>query len=183
MQFLRVLLLLLFTACAAAPTATLAPNAPTPADDLALYRRALNAASQNDLARLDHPTRYNLALTYTADPPTLTGSQDVVFFNRQAAPLDEIYFRLFANYPDYGGKIIVTNVSADGAAVAPILEAKETALRVPLTKSLAPNASINLHLDFTITIPHATKSRYADFGANDSVTLLPSFYPLIPGYD
>ncbi|MEW5721290.1 MAG: hypothetical protein AB1817_21870, partial [Chloroflexota bacterium] len=185
MKFYRVLLaLVLLTACSAAPTATPVPtSAPTPGDDLAPYRLALNAANQNDLALADRPTRYALTLNYSAAPPTLTGSQDVVYFNRQTAPLNEIYFRLFANYPDYGAKIAVANVSANGAAATPILEAKETALRVPLAKPLAPNASVSIHLDFTLTIPRVSKSRYADFGASDTVTTLPSFYPLIPGYD
>lgn len=176
--------ILLLTACTAAPIATPPPrNTSTPTDELALYRLALNAANQNDLALLDHPTRYNLTLTYTADPPMLTGSQDVVYFNRQAAPLNEIYFRLFANYPDYGAKITVANVSANGAALTPSLDAKETALRVPLAKPLATNAWVNLHLDFVVTIPRASKSRYADLGTSDTVTLMPSIYPLIPGYD
>ena len=185
MQFLRAWLIaiVLITACAPAPTATRLPShTPAPTDALALYRLALNAANQNDLTLLDHPTRYNLTLTYTADPPTLTGSQDVVYFNRQTAPLNEIYFRLFANYPDYGGKITVANVSANGTPVTPSLEAKDTALRVPLAKPLAPNESVDLHLDFGVTIPRVSKSHYADFGVSDTVTSMPSVYPLIPGY-
>jgi hypothetical protein len=185
MKFYRALLALVFlTACAAAPIAKpLPPVTPTPGDDLAVYRLALNAANQNDLALVDHPTRYDLTLTYTANPPTLTGSQDVLYFNRQTAPHDEIYFRLFANYPDYGGKISVTNVSANGAAVIPSLDAKGTALHVPLVAALAPSASVSLHLDFVVTIPHVSKSHYSDFGTSDNVTSLPSVYPLIPGYD
>jgi hypothetical protein len=183
---LRALLILLVlpTACALTPTPTPPPtNTLTPVDDLAAYRPALNAANSNDLALVDRPTRYTLTLTYAANPPTLTGSQEVVYFNRQTVPLNEIYFRLFANYLDYGAKITVTHVSVNGAAVTPSLEAKETALRVPLTQPLMPNASVNLHLDFAITIPRASNSRYGDLGASDYVTLLPSVYPLIPGYD
>ncbi len=179
-----LLAILLLTACTTAPTVTpVATSAPTLAADLAPYRLALNAANQNDLALADRPTRYTLTLNYIADPPTLAGSQAVVFFNRQAAPLNEIYFRLFANYPDYGAKITVANVSVNGAAVTPTLEARDTALRVPMAKPLAPNASVNLHLDFTLTIPRISKSRYGDFGASDTVVTLPSFYPLIPAYD
>ena len=186
MRFTRMLLVLfiLLAACTPTPTATPSPsNTPALTDELALYRLALNAASQNDLVLTDRPTRYNLTLTYTAEPPTLTGSQDVLFVNRHTAPLKEVYFRLFANYPDYGGKITVVTVTANGVAVTPSLEAKETALRVPLAQPLAPNASVKFHLDFSVTIPRASKSRYADFGASDTVTLLPSIYPLIPGYD
>ncbi len=183
MPLLRTLLLIFLTACTFAPVVPLVPTPAPTADALGEYRRALNAASQNDLALADRATRYDLTLTYTADPPTLAGNQRVVYTNRQSAPLGEIYFRLFANYPDYGARIVVRNVVVNGAAVVPILEARETALRVPLAQPLAPNDSLDVRLDFVLTIPRVTNSRYADFGASDAVTLLPSFYPLIPAYD
>jgi hypothetical protein len=183
MPLLRTLLLIFLTACTFAPVATRTPTPAPTADALGEYRRALNAASQNDLALVDRATRYDLTLTYTAEPPTLAGNQRVVYTNRQSAPLGEIYFRLFANYPDYGARIVVRNVMVNGAAVVPILEARETALRVPLAQPLAPNDSLEVRLDFVLTIPRVTNSRYADFGASDAVTLLPSFYPLIPAYD
>ncbi len=183
---LGLLVLLAITACAplATPTPTRVPPTPTAiVDDLALYQAALLPAYQSDLAALDHPTRYALTLTYLATPPTLIGAQDVRYVNRQSIALNEIYFRLFANYPDSGGKLTVSQTRVEGVPVTPLLEAQDTALRVPLAKPLAPGASINLHLEFTIAIPPASKNRYADFGVTDSVVTLPSVYPLIPAYD
>jgi hypothetical protein len=165
----------------AAPTQTLTPIVAS--DDLAIYRAALIVSHQNDLALLDRPTRYDLTLTYTPAPPTLAGSQDVRYFNRQNVPLDEIYLRLFANYPDSGGKISVDNLRVNGALASYKLEAQNTALRVLLDKPLAPNAALNLHLDFIVTIPRNNQKHYADFTANEGIATLPTMYPLIPAYD
>ncbi len=181
---LWLLVLVVVAACnpIAAPTPTLAPT-PAPVDDLAIYRAALTSAAQNDLALIDHPTRYNLTLTYDPATPALSGSEDVFYSNRQSMPLNEIYFRLFANYPDSGGKINVTRLMVDGTAATPTLEVQNTALRVPLDKPLAPNTSANLHIEFVVTIPRNSKTHYADFTANDSIVTLPTVYPLIPAFD
>ena len=52
-----------------------------------------------------------MTLTYDADKAKLSGGQDVIFWNRQTAPLNEIYFRLFANYPQSGGQLVVLAVT------------------------------------------------------------------------
>jgi len=179
-----LVILFIVTACTPVPnvTPTLAPS-PTPTDENAIYRAALTTAAQNDLALIDRPTRYNLTLAYDAANAVLSGSEDVRYFNRQTAPLNEIYFRLFANYPDSGGKISVTQLTVDGATATFDLQVKDTALHVPLSKPLAPNASVNLHLDFTVAVPRGKNGHYNDFLAADSVVALPSVYPLIPAYD
>ena len=182
---LSIVLFLLATSCnptaPAAPTAS--PTTTPQVDDLAIYKPALIAGSQNDLAQLDRPTRYGLSLSYDPATQMLSGGEDARYVNRQAVPLSEIYFRLFANYPDSGGSITVSKLTVDGAPLSFTLEAQDTALRVPLVKPLAPNASVNLHLDFLVKIGRNSKGHYADFTATDSVTTMPSVYPLIPAYD
>lgn len=177
-------ILFIATACAPTPTATptLAPTR-TPVDENAIYRAALTTAAQNDLALIDRPTRYNMTLAYDAANAILSGSEDVRYFNRQQSPLNEIYFRLFANYPDSGGKISVTQLTVDGATATTDLQVQNTALRVSLSKPLAPNASINLHLEFAVSVPRGKNGHYDDFIASDSVVTLPTVYPLIPAYD
>lgn len=176
--------MILLDACAPAPTATPIPTpTPNPTDEWAIYRPALTTAAQNDLAQLDHPTRYALTLTYDPSTLTLTGKQEVVYFNRQTAPLNDIYFRLFANYPGAGGKIAVTQVTVNDAPVQAKLEVQNTALRVPLASPLAPNASARLRLDFNVTVPRGGSQHYEDFVAGEFVTTLPTVYPLIPAID
>jgi hypothetical protein len=179
---LSIVLVLLTSSCnPTVPTAS--PSLISQVDDLAIYKSALVAGSQNDLAQLDRPTRYGLTLSYDPAARTLSGSEDVRYVNRQSAPLNEIYFRLFANYPDSGGSIGVSNLTVDGAPISFTLQVQDTALHVPLARPLAPNASVNLHLDFLVKIGRNSKGHYADFTANDSVTTMPSVYPLIPAYD
>ncbi len=184
---LWIIVLLLSTACQTitpiAPTPTPTPTPTESVDTLAIYKPALIAGSQNDLAQLDHPSRYDLTLTYDPTLPTLSGSEEVRYFNRQSVALNEIYFRLFANYPDSGGSIKVSDLTVDGAPASSTLEAQNTALRVSLAQPLAPNTSVDLRLNFTVTIERNSKGHYADFTANDSVTTMPSVYPLIPAYD
>lgn len=174
-----VLFLLIAAACQ--PSATFTPIPAT--DDLSRFRAALVTASQNDFASLDRPTRYAITLTFDPTGPTLSGSEDVRYTNRQSVPLNEIYFRLFANHPDSGGKIDVSNVTIDTGQVSPTLETQNTALRIPLAKPLAPNASLIAHLDFSVTVPRDSKGHYADFTSTDGVVTLPTVYPLIPAYD
>lgn len=166
-----------------APTRVPSSPAPTLADDLQIYAASLTDAFKNDLALLDRPTRYNLALTFDASTSTLTGSEDVRYTNRQTVPLNEIYFRLFANYPNSGGKINITAITMDGANTATALEAQNTALRVQLARPLAPNAALNAHLDFVVTVPRNNSLHYADFTYADGTVTLPSVYPIIPAYD
>ena len=153
-------------------------------DDLAIYKPALIAGSQNDLAQLDRPTRYGLSLSYDPATQVLSGSEDARYVNRQSVPLNEIYFRLFANYPDSGGSITVSNLTVDGVPPG----SSRWRCRTPrcashLPRPLAPNSAVNLHLDFLVKIARNSKGHYADFTANDSVTTMPSVYPLIPAYD
>ncbi len=184
MQKLCVGLVLLIIATACNPRVALPTQTPAVApEDLSQYSLDLIAANQNDVALLDHPTRYSMTLQFDPAGPTLNGAEDVRYFNRQSVPLNEIYFRLFANYPDSGGKITASHLSVDGAAAPPSYEMQNTALRVPLAKPLTPNASADVHLDFTVSIPRDNKNHYADFTSTDGIVTMPTVYPLIPAYD
>ncbi len=180
------LLILLLAACSPLP---LAPQGgtdsfpPRGADDLAPYRQDLRTTSQHDLETLNHPTRYTMALAYDPQKPTLSGSERVNYFNKETVSLNEIYFRLFANYPNSEGSITVSRVTVNGSPVSAILEVDNTALRVPLSKPLGPGEAVTLDLEFAVTIPRNAKTHYADLTASDTVVTLPSVYPLIPAYD
>lgn len=180
---LWIIVLLFATACQTKLPITQTPTPTVPANDLALYQPALIPSGQNDLAQLDHPSRYDLTLTYDPTTPMLTGTEEVRYFNHQAVSLNEIYFRLFANCPGSGGSIQVSDLTVDGEPVSSTLEAQNTALRVQLAQPLVPKSSADLRLNFKVTIGRNSKVHYADFTADDSVTTMPSVYPLIPAYD
>src|SRR5512142_788027 len=103
-----LLLALVLSACTMKPTPiavqTLPASAPTE-DRLAPFRQDLIPSHKNDIDLLDHPSQYDLILKYDPSNATLAGSESIRYTNRQSNSLNEIYMRLFANYPDYGGSI------------------------------------------------------------------------------
>ncbi|MBI4789537.1 MAG: M1 family metallopeptidase [Chloroflexi bacterium] len=186
MKTLRIWMIVLvcMTACNPLANTTPVPFVPsTLNDELAPYRSALIPASQSDVDSLDRATRYDLTLTYDAVKYTLAGAQDVLYFNQEIVPLNEIYFRLFASYPDSGGMIAINRLAVDGAAATATYEAQNTALKIPLARPLPPNGSTRIRLEFTLKIPPISKGHYADYGFSNTVVTLPSVLPLIPVYD
>ncbi len=166
------------TALAPTPSPMLAPTAtPIP------FAADLIPSLQSDIDLPQRPTRYDITLTYDPAFSTLTGSQEVLFTNRTGVNLSEIYFRLFANYPNSGGKITVTRALVNGSPASPTYETENTCLRVPLSTPLEPGSSVTIHLEYAVSIPRNNRGHYDDFIAADSVTTMPSVYPLIPAYD
>ncbi len=161
---------------AIAPTATISPTAATP-------DAALRPEFRSDLSLVHSPTIYSMDLAVDSGLTQLTGREVVSYTNRTTSSLADVYFRLFANYPDGGDKISVRNVRVDGAQASTSLESQDTALKVPLASPLAPGGQVRLDLDFDVTIPISNTDHYSDFTESNGIITLPSFYPLIPAYD
>jgi hypothetical protein len=198
-----VLILILVSACnssqpvdrptlrAASPTAP--PSAPasdvrplrptTPPTALAGFEAALRPEFQGDLTLVHSPTVYRMNLRFDPSLAHLSGEESVTYTNRTQTPLSEIYFRLFANYPDGGEKETVTSVRLNGATLTPTLEVQDTALRVPLSQPLAPNGTVSLDLNFGVIIPISGTNHYADLTYSRGIMTLPTIYPLVPLYD
>jgi len=165
-------------ACARAQT-------PDPAEDLAAFAPALLPAFAGDMAAHASAPRYtiDLALTLGAGEAALDGHQQVHYTNRTPGPLDEIVFRLYPNLRSYGGEMVVTRVTVDGAAVAPDLDPSRTVLSVPLPQPLAPGADTTLALDFEVRVPAGQISLYGQFSYIDGVLALPNAYPVLSVYE
>lgn len=193
-------LFLILTACAGpisptsqpreletAPVANLSPtpetSAPTPPPPENFFQADLLPQYQNDLNSVQDPTIYKIDIRLDPSLTRLDGKQSVVYTNREQVPLNEIYFRLFANYPGSGGSATVGDVNVNGAKVTPELQANDTALRVPLGQPLAPGERANIDLDFSVSIPISNTGHYNDFINAGWITALPTVYPLIPAYD
>lgn len=168
----------LSTSTLAPPTAVPTPTATTFALDTALLPEY-----KNDLARLDHPTTFDLDLHLDPASAILTGSERVNYTNHDTTSLDAIYFRLFANYPNAGGGISLNAARVNGELAGTTRDAHDTALRVALPQALAPQQSTNIALDFRVTIPISVSERYNEFGHADGIFTFPSIYPLIPARD
>jgi len=168
----------------AAPTAQVASTptaAPPPAFDPALYRPAMRPEFAADVSGLSNAPRYFITLAVDLDALQAAGREQVRYTNTDAAPLSEIYFRLFPSAPGFGGAMTVTRVMVGGQPAAIQLDQRGTALKLPVT--LAPGASADVTLDFTVSIPRDPTAGYAMFGSINGVTTLPDFYPVIPARD
>jgi hypothetical protein len=155
------------------PTATASPSAeptlfPTPAadlQDLSLDQADLRPAFSADVQSVPQASRYFIQVKLVpGQPPTLAGVERVRFTNAQTVTLDSLYFRLYPNIPGYGGSMTIGRVLLNGSPVQTRLEARGTALRVPLDPPLAPGAVADLSLEFNDTLPT-------------------DFYPTVPVYD
>lgn len=165
---------------ASAPVATSAP-VQTPA--AVGFDFSLRPQFKQDLNIPNNKTVYTIRWELNDDMTALKGTQRVIFVNRTGAPLNQVYFRLFANYPGTEGSIDVTKVQISGRGATTELEAQNTALRVELGRPLAPERMVIMTLDYDVKIPREAKVRYSDFISKDWITTLPTVYPIIPAFD
>jgi hypothetical protein len=175
------------------PTLTPVPPSPEPTPiptpavdlrDLSPYQADLRSKFVSDVQTVPDATRYFIQVTLVpGESPTLTGVERVRYTNTETVPLDALYFRLYPNLPGYGGRMTVGRVMLNGALVETALEAKDSALRVPLDPPLTPGDVVDLTLWFRDTLPTDTTAGYGLFAFSDGVYALAGFYPTIPVYD
>lgn len=156
---------------------------PIPTPSAVSFDFSLRPQFKADLNTPLNKTVYTMSWDLNDDLSQLTGTQRVIFVNRTGKPLNEIYFRLFANYPNEEGGIQIKSVQISGRGAATTLEAQNTALRVALGVPLAPERMVIMQLDYVVTIPRSAPVRYADFVNAGWITTLPTVYPIIPAYD
>lgn len=171
------------TAAAPATRAPAPPATPQPARPdadmapLAALRPA--AAAGLDLAGL---TRYRLNVVLAADLSRLAGEAQIRYTNREGVPLDRIMLHLYPNLWD--GGMTVTDVRADGQAVAASSPAGDTMIEVPLPAPLAPGVAVDLALRFASPIPPGEGvGNYGEFAYQDGILALAHFYPTVAVYD
>jgi hypothetical protein len=157
--------------------------------DLSPYRQAMlpDFATDVDTVAAGGASHYYIDLT--SDPENFNGNDDLLFngveriryTNTEAESLSEIYFRLYPNF--YGGRLEIETVVVDGQLVAPLLEAANSALRVPLSEALSPGSRVDISLFYTITVPANSQQGYNIFSYSNQTAALATFYPVIAVYD
>jgi aminopeptidase N len=152
-------------------------------DDLTLYDAAMLPQFANDIAQLDDPTQYHIDLVADMETLTLTGSQRVLYTNNETDTLGEIYFRLFPNTPEYGGWLSVERITVNGQQREVTYELSDTAVKVLLAEPLAPEAQLEIVIDFRVVVPEANQHGYGAFNYEDGIMSLAGFYPLVSVYD
>ncbi|MBN1136590.1 MAG: M1 family metallopeptidase [Anaerolineae bacterium] len=165
------------------PTHTPAPE-PLPVisypGDTEQFAASMIPEERPALERLDDPPRCTLDVSVLWDQATIVGRERLLLTNNEAAPLDEVVFRLFPNAPYYQeGRLEVGAVEVNGYPVQFALDQDDTVLTVTLPAPLPPEIQADLTLDFTVTVP----SRPDRFGVYQDVMVLGHWYPKLSVYD
>jgi hypothetical protein len=126
---------------------------------------------------------YDIAVTVDPSAAQVTGHQEIRYTNTENKPLGDLYLRLFPNAPGYGGYMTVTHLIVAQRNVTPSVELQGSALRIPLTPTLAAGESLTLSMDFHVDVPTSAGQGHALFSYLRGVMSLPTVYPMIPVYD
>jgi hypothetical protein len=171
----------------AEPTSLPATSAPVPEQPTAQPEAPLDPQAQaaallsdfhGDLSRAAEWNRYTIAATVDPDARTIAGRLRLEYTNRDGAPLGQIYFHLYPNHPDFGGRLDISAATVDGQAVGVNYELERYLLRVDLPGSLAPGATTTVALDFATRAPLNAANMYGAFNLEAGVLALASSYPI-----
>jgi hypothetical protein len=122
--------------------------------------------------------RYRISLTADDTGTVWRGRESVTFTNTGAAPLDHVWFRLWANGTGRCTDPAITITRTIGGQwAAPAIGC--TAVRVDLARTLNPSASATLGFRFTLRVPHHD----GRFGYADGVSLLGNALPILAVHD
>lgn len=171
----------------AAPTAEAPAPPPAGADppsissplDVAAQAAALLPEYRADLDRAGAWNRYTIVASLDPQSRTLAGAQQVEYTNRDSGPLDRIYFHLYPNLEEFGGRLEVTELSVDGTPVPVSYEAGRYLLPVALPRPIAPGEQAVVSMQFTTRAPaNASESNYGAFNRENGALALASSYPI-----
>ncbi len=153
----------------------------TPWDDRSPFKAGLVGSAQTVLNELPDASVYHLEFTIGDDIFHVTGTEQVRYTNAEDVPLNEVQFRLFPNI--LGGEMKVSNLKADEQSVTPKYGLENSLLIVPLPKSLEPDQSVVLQMDFAVTVPQDVELNYGVLAYFEGVLTLAHAYPMIAVYD
>lgn len=151
----------------------------------------------------EHP-KYVISAEIDTVQKKITASQKVTFTNNTQNPTSELYFHIYPNrqytkaekqmlmryagffkvnpYPEgfQTSKFDILSVMQGDENLSYTIEGKDkTLLKLTLPKQLSPGESIEVSLDYSLTIPHA----YGRFGWHKNITALSRWYPILSVYN
>ncbi|GIV99485.1 MAG: peptidase M1 [Roseiflexus sp.] len=147
--------------------------------DVRRQEAALLPAFSADLNAAEQWDRYTVSARVDPEKRTISGRLRLEYANRAADPLDRIYFYLFPNLPEFGGRLDIHSATVDDVAVRVRYESKRFLLRIDLPASLPSGASTAVVLDFSAAAPlDAGQRYYAAFNRERGVLALASALPM-----
>ena len=166
------------------PTAEPPPHKPErPAEDdvFAVFHEGLIEAQRSLLDELTDASFYTIEFRIQDDIFNVDGVEAVRYTNRETIPLDEIHFRLLPNV--LNGEMKVASVQINDQPFEPVYKLQNSLMVVPLYEPLQPGESVEIKIEFSVTVPTTIESNYGILAYYDGVLTLAHAYPMIAVYD
>lgn len=170
-------------------TPTFSPtHAPAePVLDLSLQEAAMLPAFVDDVYSLPDATQYAIDIRTSFDPgrmqAAIEGDVRIFFTNPLQEPLREFVLMLWPNEEQYEAEMDAGPVTVSGQQVESSFDAQRLVLSFSLPQPLAPGASLNLSLPFSIQASGPIGGWDPQrFGITEGVFIAPSFYPMVPRF-
>lgn len=155
--------------------------AEVPFGDMSFFEGGLIPSERGALDALGGASYYKLEYEIADDLAHVAGRLSLQYTNREADPLDAIYFRLFPNI--LGGGMEVRDVRVDEAPAQADLDESGSVLRIPLAEALAPGKAVDVQLEFSVDVPTELERNYGVLASSGGVLALAHSYPMVPVYD
>ena len=144
---------------------------------------ALLPTQAGDLARANEWDRYTIIAALSPGTLTIRGTVTVELTNRSRDSYQRLYFHLYPNHPDFGGRLDVTAATVDGQPVASGVEHDDTLIWLALPRPIPPGATARAELAFTTRTPRGASAR--SFGAHNfeaGLWSMANVYPVLARY-
>lgn len=169
------------------PAAVLIPTVPAipPWEESETYRAAMLSSAAADVNKLDRPTFYYIRawLDLSGTQPRVHATQDTHYTNHTPVDLDTLALRLFPNKPSYGSTLTFSKLMVGGGEPATEYLSDKTALLLTLPHKLPRGQSVDVHMEYDVTVPKENVQGYGTFNYQDGILLLSNFFPILAVYD
>lgn len=159
------------------------PGSPFDVDwsDRSTFAPGLVTSHQGILSRLPGASVYHLELTIADDLASAQGVEEVLYTNTEAEPLDRVALHLFPNL--LGGEMMLSTVRVEGVDAEPVYGDGNGSAAIALDPALQPGASLEIRLEFSVSIPSDIMLNYGMFANNSGVLAYAHGYPMIAVFD
>ncbi|RRR74987.1 MAG: M1 family peptidase, partial [Candidatus Viridilinea halotolerans] len=181
--FCSLLLLVILSNYGAAAAQAPPPQPPPLPAEFGAQAAAMLPAFVDDVAQPEMWDRYSISAVLQPETQRLHGQMRLLVTNRSADQIERLYFWLYPNHRDFGGRLDVTAARVAGVPVASGTEQGDTLFWLALPRPLAPGVTTIVELSFTARTPRNASSRtFGAFNQEAGLWSLANFYPVLARY-
>lgn len=143
---------------------------------------AMRTGSVTDLIR-EPWDRYTMRVQLDPSGPRLSGEITVQLTNRTEVDFDTIWFHLYPNHPNFGGRLDVISARIDGVLVPSRTLHGDTLIGLSTPQAIAPGQRATVTMTFTARGPRNASQRiFGAYNLEAGVWSIASFYPMLARY-